>query len=343
MHGRSREELLTSSPWWEFLADADIPRARKFAEDLATGKPAKIELGLRRRDGDFRHILVSAVALPADSGAGKRVACFSTDITAQWLAERDAMAAKEKAEQASRIKSRFLTSMHHELRSPLNAIIGFSDILLNKKMAAQVESKRDEYVRDIRNGGLNLLDLIGNILDMARIEADEFELLDEAIDIVAVARRVARQADTKATASEIAIDIDAPNDLPELYADIRCLNRMLGNLISNAIKFSPKGGRIVVRIRLDAGKALSIAVIDQGPGIDPAVMADIFEPFSAKDGDSRRLREGSRLGLAVTKRLIEAHGGRIDLVSEPNKGTTAKLVFPPERTALDDIASVGAQ
>jgi PAS domain S-box-containing protein len=340
LFGYSRAELLASDPW-KLLASADTARARDFVKTIAAKKRGKVDLTFRRRDGTLTHVLVSAVLLPTEPGAPKRVAGFSTDITAQWQAEQDARAAKERAEQASRSKSRFLTSMHHELRTPLNAIIGFSDLLLNRKMTAQVEPKRDEYVRDIRNSGLNLLDLVGNILDMARIEADEFELLDEAIDLAAAVERVARQARTKAEASDIAIEVEAPKDLPELYADLRCLNRMLGNLISNAIKFSPKGGRMAVRLRLERSKELSIAVVDRGPGIDPAVMADIFEPFSAKGGDSRRLGEGPRLGLAVTKRLIEAHGGRIELVSAPERGTTATLYFPPERTALEDIASVG--
>jgi len=335
--GYQRHELI-GRPSVLLNAPTSAKRLREFSRELGRKGTSQIELDYVRPNGTAVRLKISAALLRDPRGRPVRAISFVTDITNAWQAEQNAIAAKERIEAASRAKNRFLMSMSHELRTPLNAIIGFSDLLLNPKTEPQVAEKRIEYLSDIRSSGHTLLDLVGNVIDMARIEADEFDLLDQAVDLKDVAARIIRQMRPRASTKNIAIEFQAPEVLPELYGDLRSINRMIGNLLSNAIKFSGDGARVAVTLALEADKGLSVAISDTGPGIPPAAMATIFEPFSANPSDDIGKKEGSRLGLAVTKHLIEAHGGRIEIVSQPGQGTTATLYFPRERTALDDIA-----
>ena len=227
---------------------------------------------------------------------------------------------------AGKHKSEFLANMSHELRTPLNAIIGFSEVLL-ERMFGEMNEKQEDYLKDIHSSGQHLLSLINDILDLAKVEAGRMELnlsifhLPTAIDnaLTLIRERALRHSIT------LTAEIDP--QLGELNADERKLKQILLNLLSNAVKFTPEGGRITVGARL-TGDLVEIAVTDTGIGIAPKDHAAVFEEFRQVGTDYTRKAEGTGLGLALTRRLVELHGGAMRLESEPGKGSTFAFTLP---------------
>ncbi len=228
-------------------------------------------------------------------------------------------------EVANRHKSEFLANMSHELRTPLNAIIGFSEVLL-EKMFGEVNEKQLDYLKDIHDSGKHLLSLINDILDLSKIEAGRMELelsrfhLPSAIGnaLTLVRERAQRHG------IQLAQDIDAR--LGEFEGDERKVKQILLNLLSNAVKFTPDGGHVDVSAKLDTDK-IEIAVRDTGVGIAPEDQAALFEEFR-QVGDSGRKAEGTGLGLALTKKFVELHGGAIRVQSSPGSGSTFTVSLP---------------
>ena len=229
-------------------------------------------------------------------------------------------------EAASRHKSEFLANMSHELRTPLNAITGFSEVLL-ERMFGEINPKQTEYLQDILSSGRHLLSLINDILDLSKIEAGRMELtlaqfhlplaLDNAITLVK--ERAARHG--------IGLDIDVDPRLGEFLGDERKIKQVLLNLLSNAVKFTPEGGRIGVKAMRSDG-AVEISVSDTGIGIAPKDQEAIFEEFRQVGSDEARKVEGTGLGLTLTKKFVEMHGGRIWVESEVGKGSTFTFTLP---------------
>ena len=232
-------------------------------------------------------------------------------------------------EAANRHKSEFLANMSHELRTPLNAIIGFSEVL-GQGMFGDVNAKQREYLEDILSSGKHLLTLINDILDLSKIEAGRMELdlssvsLPMALDsgLTIVRERAARHS--------IKLDATIPSDLPSIQADERKVKQILFNLLSNAVKFTPDGGRVEVRVAREDGH-VRVDVRDNGIGIAPEDQPRVFEEFQQVGRE--RSREGTGLGLTLTKRFVELHGGRIWLESEVGKGSTFSFTLPIERKA----------
>ena len=231
-------------------------------------------------------------------------------------------------EVANRHKSEFLANMSHELRTPLNAIIGFSEVLL-QGIFGDLNDKQREYLEDVLSSGKHLLSLINDILDLSKIEAGRLELelstfsLAAALDsgLTIVRERAARHGITLAAI--------VPNDLPPVEADERKVKQILYNLLSNAVKFTPDGGRVEVRVRL-SGDDLEVAVQDNGIGIAPEDQPKVFEEF--RQVGRERSREGTGLGLTLTKRFVELHGGKIGLESQAGAGSTFSFTLPARRT-----------
>jgi len=236
-------------------------------------------------------------------------------------------------EVADRHKSEFLASMSHELRTPLNAVIGFSEVLL-ERMFGEINDKQDEYLQDILSSGRHLLSLINDILDLAKIEAGRMDLevadfhLPQAIDnaITLVKERAARRA--------IVLQATVDSRLGEIKGDERKVKQVLLNLLSNAIKFTPEGGRVDVSATLADGFA-EIAVTDTGVGIAPEDHEAVFEEFRQVGTDYAKKHEGTGLGLTLSRRFVELHGGRIWVKSELNQGATFTFTLPvgPWRTS----------
>jgi two-component system cell cycle sensor histidine kinase PleC len=235
--------------------------------------------------------------------------------------------ARSAAESAAAARSRFLATMSHELRTPLNAIIGFSD-LLQMQVQSGTAAKLGEYLGDIGSSGRHLLQIINDILDFSKLETGAVTL-DEAEfslePMIASAVRIARgQSQTKDV--ELA---SAPID-PAIVVkgDERKLRQVMLNLISNAVKFTPQGGKVQVSTYVDLAGARVIVVKDTGVGIAPTDIERVFEPFVQADGNLDRASSGTGLGLPLSRKLVELHGGTLHLESTPGEGTTAIVTLP---------------
>jgi signal transduction histidine kinase len=227
---------------------------------------------------------------------------------------------------ANKHKSEFLANMSHELRTPLNAIIGFSEALL-EKMFGEINEKQKDYLQDIHSSGQHLLSLINDILDLAKVEAGRMELNLGTFDLPAAIANALTLIRERAMRHGIGLSVEVDSRLGELNADERKLKQILLNLLSNAVKFTPEGGKIkVVARRVD--DMVEIAVSDMGIGIALKDQATVFEEFKQVGSDYTRKAEGTGLGLALTRKLVELHGGTIRLESEPGKGSTFTFTLP---------------
>ena len=236
---------------------------------------------------------------------------------------------------AGKHKSEFLANMSHELRTPLNAIIGFSEVLL-ERMFGEMNEKQEDYLKDIHSSGKHLLSLINDILDLAKVEAGRMELNLGRFDLPTAIDNALTLIRERAMRHSIALAAEVDPQLGELNADERKFKQILLNLLSNAVKFTPEGGSITVGARL-LGDMAEIAVTDTGIGIAPEDQAAVFEEFKQVGTDYTRKAEGTGLGLALTRRLVELHGGAMRLESEPGKGSTFYFTLP-----LDGAAATAA-
>ncbi len=252
--------------------------------------------------------------------------------------------AKVRAEEANRSKSEFLANMSHELRTPLNAIIGFSEMMSAEMFGRMGDRRYVEYARDILASGQHLLALINDILDMSKIEAGKLSLRAEAIDLPEAIADAVRLVRNRAEASGLLLVVDAPAVLPEVAADARALKQVLLNLLSNAMKFTPTGGRVQVRAHVE-GMEVRIAVSDTGIGIGKADLERLGQPFEQVESQHAKTSHGTGLGLALTKALVHLHGGRFELASEPGVGTVASFTLPlvsARRTGAVGLAMGGS-
>ncbi|HEY2032578.1 MAG TPA: MHYT domain-containing protein [Rhizomicrobium sp.] len=246
--------------------------------------------------------------------------------------------ALDAADAANKAKSEFLAAMSHELRTPLNAVIGLSEILTLETFGPLGNARYLEYARDIRGSGAHLLALINDILDISRLDEGRISLEEQEVELAVLIGATVRIMQDQAGAAEIVLEHSIVPLSPRLRGDKRRLQQVLMNLVSNAIKFTPAGGKVIVRA-FRAGAELAIAVEDNGIGIAARDIPKAFERFSQIDSSLARKYEGTGLGLPLSRQLIEAHGGRLVLESEPNVGTTVMIFLPPERI-LETVKAV---
>ena len=241
------------------------------------------------------------------------------------LAE-DYLSAKKTAEEANRTKSAFLANMSHELRTPLNAIIGFSDAIKQQLFGPLGNNRYLEYVNDIYASGSHLLSLINDILDMSKIEAGKYEIRTEPIDAAEVADASVRFVRVRAEEAGVELEVDAPAGVT-VHADLRALKQILLNLLTNAIKFTPKGGRVGLTVR-DARDWIEFVVVDTGIGIPAKDLPRLGHRFEQVDNALTRRKEGTGLGLALCRSLAELHSGELRIDSEVGKGTVVIVRLP---------------
>jgi len=306
------------------------PLAELEAELRAAGSWSG-ELVHRRKDG--RSVTVNTRwVLDSSADATKaQVLESNTDITVRKAAEAALLEGKHAAEEANLAKSQFLANMSHELRTPLNAIIGFSEILEDRTFG-ELNAKQGRYVTNVLTSGRHLLELINDILDLAKVESGKLELNVESFAPAPAVEAVLAVIKALANKKSITLATDFAPDLPLLPADQSKIKQVLYNLLSNAVKFTPEAGRITVRVEARpatdaAGPRLRLAVSDTGIGIKPGDHARIWIEFEQVDSTYARTQQGTGLGLALTKKLVELHGGRIWLESEGIEGQGSTFVF----------------
>lgn len=238
--------------------------------------------------------------------------------------------ARAQAESASRAKSEFLAMMTHELKTPLNSIIGYSE-LISEQPAAQRGDKLGDYARDIHDGAHNLLTLINDILDLSKADAGKLNLQEGLFSVEAAIERCRRAIQPRADEGGIELRTELAHELPALRGDERLIRHALINLLSNAVKFTRPGGLVRIGARRTPDGGIVIDVTDSGIGMAPEDIPRALEPFQQIDHGLKRERTGSGLGLTLAKRFAELHRGRIEVASRPGVGTTARLVMPADR------------
>jgi len=300
-------------------------------EVLASGEAVSREHEIAFADGRQRLIVVTKFPVFESEGRPLGVATINTDLTDLKQSEAALLAAKVDAELANRAKSEFLANMSHELRTPLNVIIGFSELIENELLGPVGTPQYREHAQDIAQSGRQLLGLIENILDLSKIEAGKVDLYEQDIDVPEAIRSSLVLAGGRANHEDVELDSDLPEQLPRLHADERMLKQVLMSLLSNAVKFTPGGGRVTIRAWADAKSGYVVQVSDTGTGMRLEDIPRAMVRFGQVDGGLDRKFDGSGLGLPLSKSLVELHGGTLDLDSEPGVGTVVTVLFPAER------------
>ena len=330
LFGVSPEEIMKDP---DALFDCHGPEYREtFRERLLTASREltmwDVEAPIITRDG--RHKWTHAIARPQRQPDGS-VLWDGVILDATRIKE-----ANLELEASNRAKSEFLANMSHELRTPLNAIIGFSEVMADEALGELGHPQYKDYVGDIHNSGTHLLQVINDILDLAKIEAGKLELNEDTVYPCQMINNCIRLVRERAEENGIALTVEGPQDDTRLHADERKLKQVLINLLSNAVKFSADGDAIAVKAEIDADGAFVISVSDTGIGISEENIARVFEPFVQADSSLSRNFEGTGLGLPTAKALVELHGGTIDLKSQIDVGTFVTVRIPAYRTIAPD-------
>jgi two-component system cell cycle sensor histidine kinase PleC len=239
--------------------------------------------------------------------------------------------ARRRAEAANVAKSRFLAQMSHELRTPLNAILGFSEVMKAEIFGPHAVPAYKDYSNDIHNSGVHLLGLINEILDLSRIEAGRYELNEEAVSLPGVVGECSHLLQMRAKSRGLVIHELFEADLPRLWADERAIRQVCLNLLGNAIKFTPQGGEIWLKVGWTASGGQYLSVKDSGPGIPDEEIPIVLASFGQGSNSIKSAEQGAGLGLPIAKNLVELHGGTFALKSKLRIGTEVVVTFPSER------------
>jgi len=292
-----------------------------------TDKKVSRKFRLRQPSGGFRTAEITAGPLK-----NNEVLLHIYDSTAHEARLRNLHQAYSAAQKDADGKSLFFAGVSHELRTPLNAIIGFSD-MMRSRLFGPLPNKYAEYADLIHDSGQHMLDLIGDVLDMSKVEAGKYELIYQNFDAADVIRSSVKMLRPAADSAKIQMDVEIRTDQGELLvdADRKALRQMILNLLSNAIKFTPKGGRVLVRGNVEDGQ-LVIGVVDNGAGMTTEDLEAIGTPYTQTESGKSSEARGSGLGLTLVRSLAELHDGKLALTSRKGIGTTAEILIPVQRT-----------
>ena len=333
LFGYRREELIGHS------VDELVPerlrgghpgsRGNYFADPHPRPMGSGLELWGRRKDGTEFPVEISLS--PVETEAGTLVTAAVRDVTDRKRLEQDRRRAEElqvqAARESSRLKSEFLANMSHELRTPLNAIIGFAELLHDGK-GGSISGRQKEFLNDILVSSGHLLQLINDVLDLSKVEAGRMELRPEAVRLAKLIGEVTDVLRTLAAQKQIRVTTDLDPAVSEVVTDPARLKQVLYNYLSNALKFTPEEGRVVVRILPEGSESFRLEVEDTGIGIRPDDIGRLFVEFQQLDASMAKRHPGTGLGLALTKRIVEAQGGTVGARSTVGQGSVFFAVLP---------------
>ncbi len=311
------------------------PREReKFLKELEVrGSMSNFETQVYRKDGAIIWVNENVRVVRDDAGKTLYYEGSIEDITLRKKSDLSLREAKMKSDMANRAKSEFLANMSHELRTPLNAIIGFSEIIKTEAFGPIAPPNYLEYATDIHDSGSRLLQIINEILDISKIEAGERSLNESIVDIEEVVHACLVLANNKPEDTQISIT-NTLNDVPKLIAEEVAIKQIMLNLLTNAIKFTPAGGRITLSSELDPHGSLQLSISDTGIGLDDAEIQKALSPFGQIQNELSRSNSGTGLGLTLVDALVKLHGGRLEIFSQKGIGTTVTIVFPASRLTV---------
>jgi signal transduction histidine kinase len=258
------------------------------------------------------------------------------------LAAKSATTAMIAAQTSDRAKSEFLSTVSHELRTPVHAIIGFSQLMCDEAAGPIGAPEYKDYSRDIHGSAEQLLGIINDILDLAKIDAGTATLSEDSFDVDDATSHAIRLLKTKIDEKHIDLLYEPDPGLPLLWGDERRVTQIVVNLLSNAVKFTDPGGHVTIGWRLLDGGELQLSIADTGVGIAPDGLDRIFEPFTQADGAHNRQFEGAGLGLPLTRGLADLHRAKLAIESQPGVGTVARVTFPSDRVRDDPYTAPAA-
>ncbi|MDB2683009.1 ATP-binding protein [Alphaproteobacteria bacterium] len=330
--GWTSDELINSD-MIDLITPDERQMVRKIhAEGIKSGKNNSGELKLIRKDGGVANVLSTTATIELSQKRRYQVTTVM-DITLRKRMEESLKMAKEQADSANRAKSTFLANMSHELRTPLNAIIGFSDIAVRETYGPLGHEKYTEYFGDIHGSAKHLLEIINEVLDMSKIEAECIELAESPTDLAELIKSVTRMMASRAFGNSIELEMDISDNVSVIEADERLIRQVLINLIANAVKFSNPGGHVLVSAKRLKDNSTEITIKDEGIGIPKDKIQQAMEPFGQiSDRPENAFYQGTGLGLPLAKAMVELHDGVLHIESDEGQGTTAIISIPAFRS-----------
>ncbi len=336
MIGRPAEALVGRTPreigLWADDGFDDVLRA-----EVASVRTVRMmEATMRQADGRAATVELSAEVLELQGES--LLLTVGRDVTLHRLQEEDLRRSKQEAELANRTKSEFLANMSHELRTPLNAILGFSQVMRDELLGPLGTARYREYADDIHRSGALLLNIINDVLDLAKLEAGKVELREVAFSLPGAIRECARLVRDRAREGALTLDLAVADSDPWIVGDERIIKQVILNLLTNAVKFTPPGGRVCVSIEDSAAGGIVIHVADTGIGMAEEDIPRALAPFGQIDSAFTRGHAGTGLGLPLAKSLVELHGGSLTIQSAPGDGTDIAVAIPAGRVTSGERA-----
>jgi len=341
--------------WIEAVRPEDrSPLLTKWAETRARGGTYEVEAQLyHAASGHHRHVMVRGAPLRGPDGQVREWIGTVLDLHEQRHALQELGRLEREAKEmheASRLKSEFLANMSHELRTPLNAVLGFAELLVDRVVAPD-SPQHDEFLGHILASGRHLLGLIDEVLDLAKVEAGKLQFRPERVSLPQLVDEVRCVLQSTGRSRGVRIHTEVAHALPEAVLDPARFKQVLYNYLSNALKFSPPAGAVQVRLSREDEAHFRLEVIDHGQGIAPSDVPRLFVAFQQLEGGIAKRHGGTGLGLALTKRLVEAQGGRVGVTTAPGQGSTFHAVLPlhnemtslrpPAQLAFEQAARAG--